>query len=327
MALNSIIPENRVVAAPMAGITDKAFRIIAASYGCGLTFTEMISDQALIHGHHRTWEMLDLKDDQAPVAVQIFGSNPENMRKAALIVEESGARILDINMGCPTPKIVKNGEGAALMQDLNKACEVIKAVVRTVKIPVTLKMRTGWNDASLSYLELAQIAQNEGVSAITLHPRTREQFFSGRSDWEAINRLKKTIRIPVIGNGDIFSAADARAMIEATGCDAVMIGRGALGNPFIFQQTSAYLKGEELPPEPTPEQRFDTALKHFDLVVKFKGQDKALKEMRKHFAWYIKGFSGAASARAAINQAISREDLVQILEQVFLRTDLSTTGN
>ncbi|MGE5422397.1 MAG: tRNA dihydrouridine synthase DusB [Ignavibacteriales bacterium] len=306
--------KNQVISAPMAGITDKAYRTIAASFGCGLTFTEMISDQALIHGHHRTKSMLDTGDEQVPAVVQIFGSQPQYMREAAVFVREYGARIIDINMGCPTPKIVKNGEGSALMKDLVRAREVIRAVVSAVDVPVTVKMRKGWDEDGINYLELAHIAEGEGVQAITIHPRTREQFFSGHSDWTAIARIKEAVNIPVIGNGDIFCAEDALAMMSETGCDAVMIGRGALGNPFILREVAAALAGETIPPGPTMEERIRTALHHLDLVAELKGYDRAIPEMRKHFAWYTKGLKGAARARDLINQATTREQIIEILQ-------------
>lgn len=309
--------KNRVISAPMAGVTDKAYRILAASFGCGLNFTEMISDQALIYGHHKTMAMLDLSQEMIPAVVQLFGGQPQNMARAAAIAEEQGAIIIDINMGCPTPKIVKNGEGAALMKDLPRAREVIRAVVNAVRVPVTVKMRKGWDDASINYLELCHIAEGEGVKAITLHPRTREQFFSGRADWNAIREAKAAVRIPVIGNGDIFHARDAREMINSTGCDAVMIGRGALGNPFLFAATAALLDGKEAPPDPTLYQRVQTALQHFDLMVNMKGVSRTIAEMRKHLAWYIKGIPGAAQARNRINQATTREEIASILQALI----------
>lgn len=305
--------KNRVICAPMAGVTDKAYRILTASFGCGLNFTEMISDQALIYGHRKTMEMLDLSQETIPAVVQLFGGQPQNMARAAAIAEKAGAIIIDINMGCPTPKIVKNGEGAALMKDLSRAREVIRAVVNAVEVPVTVKMRKGWDDSSINYLELCRIAEAEGVKAITIHPRTREQFFSGRADWNAIKEAKAALSIPVIGNGDIFDAEDALEMIRLTGCDAVMIGRGGMGNPFLFAAVAAALDGKELPLVPTWAQRIQTALHHFDLMLELKGADRTISEMRKHLSWYIKGIPGAAQARNRINQATTREEITDIL--------------
>lgn len=307
---------NRVISAPMAGITDKAYRIMAASFGCGLNFTEMISDQALLYGHHKTMAMLDLSQETIPAVVQLFGGKAQNMARAATIAEEQGAIIIDINMGCPTPKIVKNGEGAALMKDLPRAQELIRAVVSAVRVPVTVKMRKGWDDSCITFLELCRIAEEEGVKAITLHPRTREQFFSGQADWSAISEAKAAVKIPVIGNGDIFDPRDAQEMIRLTGCDAVMIGRGALGNPFLFAATAAVLNGEAAPRVPDPQQRIQTALQHFDLMAEFKGYHRATVEMRKHLAWYIKGMPGGARARSRLNQATTREELATILQNL-----------
>ena len=308
---------NRVVSAPMAGVTDKAYRIMAASFGCGLNFTEMISDQALLYGHHKTMAMLDRSEETIPAVVQLFGGQPQNMARAAAIAEEQGAIIIDINMGCPTPKIVKNGEGAALMRDLPRAREVIRAVVNAVRVPVTVKMRKGWDDGSINYLELCRIAEAEGVKAVTLHPRTREQFFAGRADWNAIREAKAAVAIPVIGNGDIFEAREALEMIGLTGCDAVMIGRGALGNPFLFQAAAALLNDETVPPTPSPRQRLQTALQHFDLMADLKGLSRTIAEMRKHLAWYIKGIPGAAQARNRLNQATTREEIASILQNLM----------
>ena len=312
-SIGGYVFKNRVICAPMAGVTDKAYRILTASFGCGLNFTEMISDQALLHGHRKTMEMLDLSQETVPAVVQLFGGQPQNMARAAAIAEKQGAIIIDINMGCPTPKIVKNGEGAALMKDLPRARELIRAVVNAVEVPVTVKMRKGWDDSSTNYLELCRIAEAEGVKAITLHPRTREQFFSGRADWKAIREAKAAVSIPVIGNGDIFEAGDALEMIRLTGCDAVMIGRGGMGNPFLFAATAAALDGEVLPPTPTLAQRIQIALRHFDLMQELKGDERTISEMRKHLSWYIKGIPGAAQARNRINQANTREEISAIL--------------
>lgn len=307
--------KNKVVAAPMAGISDKAFRIMAASYGCGLTFSEMISDQGLIYEQVRTLGMLDVAGESVPTVVQIFGSEPENMARAASIAEERGAQIIDINMGCPTPKIVKNGEGCALMRDLSQAQKVIQAVVKAVTRPVTIKMRKGWDEGHVNCFELARIAEGEGVQALTIHPRTREQFFSGKADWEIIRKVKQTVSIPVIGNGDIFDALDARMMLDETGCDAVMIGRGALGNPFIYQATAVVLDGEEALPSPSIDERLAAAMKHCDLVMGFKGE-RGIIEMRKHLGWYIKGLPNATKSRQLINQATSRDEIMDIMQTI-----------
>lgn len=315
-SIGTVKPGNRIIAAPMAGVTDKANRIVASSFGCGMTCSEMISDMGLIYGQKKTANIADTRGEKGPVSVQIFGSDPEKMAQAALIVEKMGADLIDINMGCPTPKIVKNGEGCALMLNLPQAREIIRRVVRAVQVPVTVKMRRGWDDDSKTFLELAGTAEQEGVKAITLHARSRTQFYSGQADWGLIKELKKRSTVPIIGNGDIWSAEDAVRMLETTGCDAVMIGRAAMGNPFIFREAAELVeKGIKIPPA-SPEERTQTAIRHLDLACGFKGEAVAVREMRKHFSWYIKGRSGAAKVRQQINSAQTREQLIQALQQM-----------
>lgn len=309
---------NRVVAAPMAGVSDRAYRHMVQLFGCGLVFSEMVSDLGLVYGQDRTRQLTERSGDR-PLALQIFGSQPESMVKGALILEELGADLIDINMGCPTPKIVKNGEGAALMLDLSRAREIIREIVRAVQVSVTVKMRRGWNDEDKTCIELAGIAEAEGASAVTLHPRSRSQFFSGHSDWELIKIVKKNLTIPVIGNGDIWKADDALKMMEETGCDAVMIGRAALGNPFIFRETVELLEdGHRISP-PTIEQRIAAAYQHLELACSFKGEAIAIRQMRKHLAWYTRGMRGAARLREEINQATTRQQIDSILDRLSFK--------
>jgi nifR3 family TIM-barrel protein len=309
--------ENRVCAAPMAGVSDKAYRILARDFGCGLVCSEMVSDKGLVYGQGRTSKIADSSGEERPVAVQIFGSEAESMAVAARIAEEMGADIIDINMGCPTPKIVKNGEGAALMLDIAKSRAIVREVLRVVKVPVSVKMRKGWDENSINCLELAQALEEEGVAAVCLHPRSRQQFFSGLADWNLIKEMKKELKIPVIGNGDIWSADDARRMIDFTGCDAVMIGRAALGNPFIFRETLELLEYNRRLPPPSREEKLQTATRHLDLVCQFKSEAVAVREMRKHFAWYIKGLPGATRVRQEINHAASRDELLFALNSLL----------
>ncbi|MEA1960130.1 MAG: tRNA dihydrouridine synthase DusB [Bacillota bacterium] len=310
--------ENRVVSAPLAGVTDKAYRMVVKDFGCGLIFSEMISDMGLIYQQSRTKRLADTSGEKGPVGMQIFGSDPEAMAKGARILEDMGAQIIDINMGCPTPKIIKNGEGSALLLDLKKARQIIHQIIASVSVPVTIKMRKGWNDEEDTYLELAGIAEQEGAAAITLHPRSRTQFFSGHSDWTSIRKVKERIGIPVIGNGDIWTADDAVRMMDETRCDAVMIGRGALGNPFLFRETVALIEnGRRLPP-PTNEEKLQVAIHHLDLAIAFKGESVAVREMRKHLSWYIKGMRGAAQMREHINRSTTREEIMQHVQTVFL---------
>lgn len=316
MRIGSVRLENPVVAAPMAGITNRTYRILAREAGCGLVCTEMVSDQAILYGNPRTFRMLNIAGETRPVSVQIFGSNPALMARAAAIVEGLGANIIDINMGCPTPKIVKNGEGAALMKSPALAAEIVAAVVSRVKVPVTVKMRKGWDDASVGAVELARLVEQAGASAITVHGRTRAQLYSGRADWEIIGAVKKAVAIPVIGNGDIFSPQDALRMMQQTGCDGVMIGRAALGNPWLFMQAAHYLATGELLPAPGPAVKTAMALRHLDMLVKERGEAEALREMRKHASWYIKYLRGAAQVRDAVNRAGSLVEMVKLLKSI-----------
>ncbi|TYO94626.1 tRNA dihydrouridine synthase DusB [Desulfallas thermosapovorans] len=296
---------NPVVAAPMAGVTDRPFRILAAEHGCGLVYTEMISDQALIYGNPKTNILLDCSGEKGPISVQIFGSQVEYMVRAAEIVAGRGADIIDINMGCPTPKIVKNGEGAALMRNPELAARIVAAVVDRVDCPVTVKMRKGWDASSVNAVEFARLVVRAGASAVAVHGRTREQFYSGEADWDIIRQVREAVDVPVIGNGDVRTPRDAERMLRQTGCQAVMIGRAAAGNPWIFSRTLHYLATGQLLPEPTPQMRRETAIRHYKLLVETKGEDMANRQMRKHLAWYTRGLRGAAALRARINQGCS----------------------
>ncbi|HHW42137.1 MAG TPA: tRNA dihydrouridine synthase DusB [Syntrophomonadaceae bacterium] len=315
MSIGGLTLPNCVFAAPMAGFTDKAYRILAKRAGCGFVFTEMVSSEAILYKNARTFSLFDLEGEPGPVAVQIFGSDPDKMGRAARVVVEHGAAAVDINMGCPTPKIVKNGEGSALMRDLPRAAAIIRAVREAVTVPVTVKMRKGWSAEEVTAPELAALAEANGADSVTVHGRTRDQFYSGKADWEIIRRVKETVRIPVIGNGDIWSPEDARRMLEETGCDGVMIGRGALGNPWLFRRTLHYLATGELLPPPGPVERIAMALHHFELEVSLKGAGLAVPQMRKHLAWYLKGLPGAAAKRAAINSAGTPEEVRSLLNE------------
>ncbi|RJQ28862.1 MAG: tRNA dihydrouridine synthase DusB [Peptococcaceae bacterium] len=315
MRIGRVKLKNPVIAAPMAGITNRTYRVLAREAGCGLVCTEMVSDQAILYSNPRTFRMLNMAGEARPVSVQLFGSNPATMARAAIIVEELGADIIDINMGCPTPKIVKNGEGAALMKDPVLAAEIVAAVVSRVEAPVTVKMRKGWDDASVNAVKLAQLVERAGASAVTVHGRTRMQLYSGRADWSIIGAVKKAVAIPVIGNGDIFGPQDALRMIRETGCDGVMIGRAALGNPWLFTQTAHYLATAELLPAPDPVTKAAMALRHLDLLVEEKGEEAAVREMRKHAAWYLKGLREAARMRDVINRVRSRVEMVESLKK------------
>lgn len=313
MKIGSVRLDNPVIAAPMAGVTDRAFRIIARETGCGLVCTEMVSDQALLYGNPKTCGLLDISGETGPISMQIFGSNAAYMAAAAAIVESRGAWLIDINMGCPTPKIVKNGEGSALMKEPDRAAEIVKAVVERVQAPVTVKMRKGWDESSVNAVELARLVVDAGAAAVTVHGRTRSQFYAGKADWEIIAAVKRAVDVPVIGNGDIRTPQDALSMMEQTGCDGVMIGRAALGNPWVLSQTVRYLETGELLPGPTIQERVKKALKHFELLIKIKGETVAVWEIHKHAAWYMKGLRGAARLREHVNKANSVEEIKNIL--------------
>jgi nifR3 family TIM-barrel protein len=304
-----------VFLAPMAGVTDKAFRETVRLVGGKYTVTEMISDKALCYQNARTLHMLDIKEEPEPRIVQLFGSDSDNMARAAKLAEALGADVLDINMGCPTPKIVKNREGSALLRDLSLATEIAAAVVQAINLPVTVKIRLGWTKEEIIAPELARRLESVGVRMITVHARTREQFYSGQADWEWIRCVKKVTGLPVIGNGDITSPEQARQMIEQTGCDGVMIGRGALGNPWLIPQIQHYLKSKKLLSPPALEERIAVALQHFERLLAYKGNRIGLNEMRKHAVWYIKGFKNAALLRNRIMQTHK----VQEMKDLFCR--------
>lgn len=300
MKIGDVVIPNRVVAAPMAGVTDKAFRILAKEQGCGLVFTEMVSAKGLIYHNQRTNELLDIEGEQRPIAVQLFGAEPDIVAEGALIAEDAGASIIDINMGCPAPKIVKNGEGSALMQNPSLARDIVAEVVKRVKVPVTVKIRSGWCKDSVNGVDFAEMMADAGAAAITVHGRTREQFYSGQADWGIIRQVVERVQVPVIGNGDIWTPEDGVRMLEETGCHGIMIGRSSLGNPWIFSRTVAYIEEGILIPEPSPKEKIAMALRHLELVVSFKGEAVGVREMRKHLAWYIKGMRGAARMREEI---------------------------
>lgn len=306
-----------VFLAPMAGVTDKAFRETARSIGAPYVWTEMVSDKALTYQNSRTLAMLDLAGEESPRIVQIFGSEPEVMAQAARLVVKHGADIVDINMGCPTPKIVKNGEGSALLQDLDLAQRIAEAVVKAVTVPVTVKMRLGWNNGELVAPELAQRVEAVGVQMVTVHGRSREQFYAGQANRAQIRRVKEVIKIPVIANGDIFTPQNAKEVLEQTGCDGVMIGRGALGNPWLLTRAARYLQDGFLESEPSFEERLQVALEHFERVLRYKGERMGLNEMRKHAVWYIKGIRNAAQLRDFIMQTKTPEEMRNVFFRIL----------
>ncbi|MDR3600151.1 MAG: tRNA dihydrouridine synthase DusB [Desulfosporosinus sp.] len=317
MKLGSYEFEVPVFLAPLAGVTDKAFRETVCAVGGKYVWTEMISDKALTYQNQRTLNMLDLSGEAEPRIVQLFGSDPETMARAALLAIECSATVIDINMGCPAQKIVKNAEGAALLRDLPRAQRIAAAVVRSVNVPVTVKIRLGWNDNEIVAIELAKALESVGVQMLTVHARTREQFYAGHADWDWIRRVKNEVSIPVIGNGDIFKPEDAGRLIEQTGCDGVMIGRGALGNPWLIPRTQHFLKYGKVLPEPLIEELIQVALQQFERVLKYKGERIGLNEMRKHAVWYIKRIKKAAQLRDEIMQTRSSAEMRAVFSRIL----------
>ncbi|MDD2402604.1 MAG: tRNA dihydrouridine synthase DusB [Clostridia bacterium] len=319
MQIGNINISNKVVLAPMAGITDKAFRIIAREHGCGLVYTEMVSAKALTYNNERTKLILDIQGEEQPVAVQLFGCEPEIMAEGAKIAEREGARIIDINMGCPVPKVVKNGEGSALLENPELAAKIISTMVQAVAVPVTVKIRTGWDKDNIVAVSFAKKMEEAGASAIAVHGRTRDQHYAGEADWTVIEQVKRAVSLPVIGNGDIWSAQDAKKMLEQTGCDAVMLGRGVRGNPWLIKQVYHYLEFGEEVPYPQPDEKIKGAIKHLNLTIKLKGEESGIKEMRKHLIWYLKGLAHTAALKENIFKATTQSEVIEILNNYLLQ--------
>jgi nifR3 family TIM-barrel protein len=319
MKIGSVTIDNNIFLAPMAGITDLPFRVLCKEQGAGLVYSEMISAKGMYYKDEKSWKLAQLSEAELPAAIQIFGSEPDILAYAAQKLNASKATIIDINMGCPTPKITKNGDGSALMLKPDLAGEVIKAVVSVSDKPVTVKIRKGWDEENVNAVELALIAERNGAAAITVHGRTREQFYSGKADWEIIRRVKEAVSIPVIGNGDIYEPEDALRMLESTGCDALMIGRGAQGNPWIFGRIRHFLKTGELLPLPSIDERRKMMLRHLDMLVDLKGEYTGVREMRKHAAWYVKGQRNCAQFKDKVFRAVSKDEIAEhILYNSFL---------
>lgn len=309
--------DNNVVLAPMAGVCNSAFRKVIKEMGCGLIYAEMVSDKALVFDNEKTKNMLYMEEEERPIAQQIFGSDKDSFVKAAKLIEENmHPDIIDINMGCPVPKVALRAQaGSALLKDPDKVFDIVSSIVNTVNVPVTVKIRSGWDKNSINAVEIAKICEKAGASAITVHPRTRSQGYSGNADWNIIKEVKKNVNIPVIGNGDIISAKDAKKMIDETKCDAVMIGRGVLGNPYLIKQVIAYLKDGTVLDDQTPIEKMQLCLKHFNYLLKIMPEKVAVLQMRTHGAWYLKGLPSAVSVKKKLYEIKTKEEFINVIEE------------
>ena len=315
--IGNIKMKNEVVLAPMAGVCNSAFRRIIKEMGCGLLYAEMVSDKALVYNNEKTKEMLYMTEEERPIAQQIFGSDKKSFVEAAkMVIKEMSPDIIDINMGCPVPKVALRAQaGAALLKDPEKVYEIVKSVVEAVDVPVTVKIRSGWDHNSINAVEIAKVCEKAGASAITVHPRTRSQGYQGLADWTIIKQVKENVSIPVIGNGDILTAEDAKKMMMDTGCDAVMIGRGVLGNPFLIKQVLTHLKTGELIPNQSPKEKIQTCLKHFDYLLQIKPEKIAVLEMRTHGAWYLKGLPNAVAVKKRLYEITTKEEFINTMKE------------
>ena len=317
LKIGNVELKNNILLAPMAGVTDLSFRKICKKYGePGLVCTEMISSKGLFYNDKKTEQFLKLNEEKRPIAIQIFGSDPEIMGKAVKIVEKY-ADIIDINMGCPAPKVVKNGDGSKLLLNLELISKIVKEAVKNTEKPITVKIRKGWNDENIVAVQAAKIIEEAGAKAITVHGRTREQYYSGQVDLDIIKEVKKEVKIPVIGNGDIKSAKDAIKMFEYTGVDGIMIGRGILGEPWKMKNIIAELQGNKEIIEKTPKEKFEIIKEHIELEIQEKGEYVGIREMRKHICWYLKNLKDSSKVKQIINQLETKEEVINTLDNYF----------
>lgn len=317
MKIGNLALKNNVFLAPMAGITDLVFRTLVRRYGCALCFTEMVSSNGLIRKTQRSYGYLESSSDDRPLGVQIFGADPDVIADASQIVADKGADIIDINMGCPVKKVLKTGSGAALMKDPVRVEAVLRKVRAAVSIPLTIKIRSGWKRHGINAVDIAAIAEDCGVDAVILHPRTVEQGFSGFADWELISMVKKRLTIPVVGSGDIRNARDASRMLDVTGCDGIMVGRGALGNPWIFREIIDSLTSQNVPHSVTMQEREEMIHRHLKMTIRCVGEDIGVKNFRKHLLWYTKGLKGGAQFRQSVISVREKEFLLSAVHSYF----------
>ena len=317
LKIGNVTLDNNIILAPMAGVTDLPFRLLCKEQGAGLICMEMISAKAIYFNNKNTLELMEIHPEERPVSLQLFGSDADIIAEMAKRIEERPFAILDINMGCPVPKVAGNGEGSALMRNPKLVAEIVEKTARAISKPVTVKIRKGFNDKEVNAVEIAHIAEECGAAAVAVHGRTREQYYSGKADWDIIRQVKERVKIPVIGNGDIVDGASAKAMLAQTGCDGLMIGRGAQGNPWIFREILHYMETGELLPPATKEEKAAVIKRHIELQLQYKGEFTGIREMRKHLAWYSAGLPGSASFRNAVNLMETKEELLACVEQMF----------
>ncbi|MBO4808513.1 MAG: tRNA dihydrouridine synthase DusB [Lachnospiraceae bacterium] len=317
LKIGNVSLQSNIILAPMAGVSDLPFRLLCSKMGAGMVCMEMVSAKAIYYNNKNTEDLLTIHPDEGIVSLQLFGSDPEIMASQAARIEERPFQILDINMGCPVPKVVGNGEGSALMKNPVLAGKIIESVVKAIKKPVTVKIRKGFDDEHINAVEMAHVAEESGASAVAVHGRTRQQYYSGKADWNIIAAVKDAVKIPVIGNGDVVDGVTAKEMFKDTGCDGIMVGRAAQGNPWIFREINAYLEKGEILPRPTYEEMRDVVKEHANLQLEFKGEYTGVREMRKHLAWYTTGMPHSAAFRNSINLVESAEDMMKAIDEIF----------
>lgn len=317
LQIGTITLENNLVLAPMAGVTDLPFRMLCKEQGAGLICMEMVSAKAVFYGNKNTEKLLEIREEERPVSLQLFGSDADIMSEIARRIEERPFDILDINMGCPVPKVVNNGEGSALMKQPRLVEEIIRKVAGAIKKPVTVKIRKGFDENHVNAVEIAKIAESAGAAAIAVHGRTREQYYAGCADWDIIKQVKEAVKIPVIGNGDVDSPLKAKALVEQTGCDGIMVGRAVRGNPWLFREINGYLEGGLLRNRPSREEVRETICRHAQLQLQYKGEYTGIREMRKHLSWYTAGYPNSAKIRGRVNCIENIEQLLESIAMIF----------